>query len=174
MNNFILLCCYSIIFSFTVVFSYSSIFAIIGLILYVISISIILFYLQLEFLAFMLLQLYVGAVIILFLFVMLMLQIDIKFEVNMPFQLWEIIFYFFSIKLYLFLIFFNTGINEAVFYSTFEFIEQKSFFIFSSSKISCENDVLFFIKIFVSNTFYLIVVGVALLFAMIGSIALIN
>lgn len=174
MNNFLLLCCYSVVFSLSVVFCVSPIFAIINLILYVISMSFLLFFLQLEFLAFMLLQLYVGAIIVLFLFVMLMLQIDMKFHINIEFQVWEIIFYFFSIKLYLFLLYFNVGINEIVFFHMFEFVDQKSFFIFSSNRINCENDVLLFISMFMSNTYYLILVGMTLLFAMIGSIALVN
>ena len=81
-NIFKILCIYIVFFAFLIIVTKHPIYSVLSLISVVFGISLLLFNLEFEFLPYILLIVYIGAVIILFLFIIMMININIFYEKN--------------------------------------------------------------------------------------------
>ena len=165
--------------SFRVIMSKNPLNSIISLILVFINAVIILLAYEADFLAMIFLIVYIGAIAVLFLFVVYMLNIKILElqELNSKYILglfFGFIFLLISFKFYSFLSFTNDSINT---YSNIWVSEFKSYdyeLNWFSYSLFFKGDNLFLISLILYNHYYIVlmVLGLILLVAMIGSIIL--
>lgn len=155
---------------FFIVLSPNPVYSVIWLVIFFILVSCILLLLNLDFLALMMLIVYVGAIAILFLFVIMMLNIkliEISFlnlKKQIPFGILLIIIFFFQI------IFVSLNIFE--FNKNLTILEQGSYFIFFNNYEFNTNTKVLGMLIYNNYWFFFILIGFALLLAMLGAVAL--
>jgi NADH-quinone oxidoreductase subunit J len=135
-----------------------------------------LFSLEIEFLAFILMLIYIGAISILFLFIIMMLKLN-KEEIhkNLYFALSSkyYIYILILLKIILFLFHFNKKLSLSLDNFSYEFLKYNDDLnIFSTKLFQIENDILIFFNIFTQKYLFFLIVGFILLFSMIGSISL--
>jgi NADH:ubiquinone oxidoreductase subunit 6 (subunit J) len=164
-------------FATLVIFCKNSLFALINLIFLIIGSCTILFYFKIEFLAFILLLIYVGAITILFLFIVMMLQLNEKeTTVKESFYLSLnncFLYVILLIKLSFILFYFNKKLALSMNKFSFEFIKYNTDInLFYKSIFFNSKDINFFLSLFTQKYFFFIIIGIILLFAMIGSISL--
>lgn len=83
MSIFLIIICFSVfIFSITIILANNPIISVLSLICSAIGISIILFFLGFEFLPYLILMIYVGAITILFLFITMMINLNLHYYTN--------------------------------------------------------------------------------------------
>jgi NADH-quinone oxidoreductase subunit J len=135
-----------------------------------------LFSLEVEFLAFILLLIYVGAIAILFLFIIMMLKLN-KEEINsnkkfiLSFKYY--IYILLLLKVTLFLFHFNKKLALSLDSFSYEFLKYNDDLnIFSMKIFQIENDIIIFFSIFTQKYFFFLIMGFILLFSMVGSISL--
>ena len=173
--NFILI--WNFFFATMVIFCRNSLYSIISLVFLIIGCCFILFSLEVEFLTFILLLIYIGAISVLFLFVVMMLKLDeTEKKLNSNFSIFpkKYLFYIIlSLKLCCFIFFFNKKLCFSLSFLSFEFlkhnkdINNSSYFLFNN-----QNDNVIFLSLFSQKFLFFIIIGFILLFSMIGSIAL--
>lgn len=155
-----------------VIFCQNSLYSILSLVFTIIGSCYILFSLQVEFLTFLLLLIYIGAITVLFLFVVMMLQLhkDSHKSSNSFIYTQNFIIYFiiFS-KLLSFIYFFNQIFCSSLALFSFDYFKDKE--ILSSFVGNTESDTLYFISLFSGKVFVFVIIGLSLLFSMTGSIA---
>lgn len=164
-------------FATMVIFCRNSLYSIISLVFLIIGCCFILFILEVEFLTFILLLIYIGAISILFLFVVMMLKLNIiEKSLNSNFSLFSknyLIYILSSLKLCCFIFFFNKKLCFSLSFISFEFlkhnkdINDSSYFLFGN-----QNDNIIFLSLFSQKFLFFIIIGFTLLFSMVGSIAL--
>ena len=153
-----------------VVFCSNLLFAVFGLVFIVIFSCCILFLLHVEFLSFIMMLIYVGAMVILFLFVIMMLQlnlVELDTQLLTVFNSSFLIYFFLILKCLYFLIIFNKKLSILIYLLSFEFGTFND--LISKGLI---NDSLLFLNLFSQNFFFFVIIGIILLFSMFGSIAL--
>jgi len=173
--NFILI--WNCFFATMVIFCRNSLYSIISLAFLIIGCCFILFILKVEFLTFILLLIYIGAISILFLFVVMMLKLNqIEKQSNSNLRTFSknyLIYIILSLKLCCFIFFFNKKLCFSLSFISFEFskfnkdIQNSSYFLFDN-----QNDNIIFLSLFSQKFLFFIIVGFTLLFSMVGSIAL--
>jgi NADH:ubiquinone oxidoreductase subunit 6 (subunit J) len=173
--NLILICNY--FFATMVIFCRNSLYSIISLVFLIVGCCFILFTLEVEFLTFILLLIYIGAISVLFLFVVMMLKLNQKEkQLNSNFSIFSknyLIYTILSLKLSCFIFFFNKKLCLSLSFFSFEFlkhnkdINSSSYFLFEN-----QNDVIIFLSLFNQKFLFFIIIGFILLFSMQGSIAL--
>ena len=166
---------FSLFFACMIVLSRNPLYSMLNLIGVILTVSILLLSLGIEFLVFMYLLIYIGAIAVLFLFILKMLQLDSPAS---PTNYEETIFN--DLLLYLVLIFkllysfffLNFKICSSLMqtYSEFSTVVEEYDIINSSSFII--GDSFVFVSLFIENVFLLIILAFILLFSMIGSVAL--
>ena len=107
-----------------VVFCSNLLFAVFGLVFIVIFSCCILFLLHVEFLSFIMMLIYVGAMVILFLFVIMMLQlnlVELDTQLLTVFNSSFLIYFFLILKCLYFLIIFNKKLSILIYLLSFEF-----------------------------------------------------
>jgi NADH:ubiquinone oxidoreductase subunit 6 (subunit J) len=93
-------------FATLIIFCRNSLYSIINLVFLIIFSCVIIFNLKVEFLTFILLLIYVGAISILFLFIVMMLDLDKTEKLNIKFNYYNFYFIFFLLFLNFFFFFF--------------------------------------------------------------------
>lgn len=170
---FIVCLIWNCFFASLVVFNRNSLYSIISFIFVILSSCSLLFLLKIEFLVFILLLIYIGAIAVLFLFFIMMLQLNtveidksVLFILSSKYLVYAIIiaklnfyFYFFYKKLVVVL----NSFSYEFFVNSDEYLKVL---------FSIENDILIFLNIFTQKYFFFLIVGLILLFSMVGSIAL--
>ena len=161
----------NVFFSTMVIFCNSLLHVILSFILVIFSSSCFLLIFKVEFLAFIFLLVYIGAVTVLFLFVIMMLNLNIleleKQNINMVFCSSNLLYFVIFAKSVFFCYFFNKKLCVILNFFCYEFIESNELISFLFI-----NNSLFFLELFTVKFSFFILVGVILLFAMIGSISL--
>jgi len=159
-----------IFFATMVIFCNSLLYIIISLILVILGSCLILFLLKVEFLSFLLLLIYIGAITILFIFVIMMLKLN-QLELNnykiIRFFIYSLIYMLFIIKLHFYLCYFNKHFCIIIDFMTYEY-----FILNQTKNLLLLGDSFVFLNLFTQNVYCFLLVGIILLFSMVGSIAL--
>ena len=167
---------FSYFFSTAVVFSRNSLYSIISLIFLIISVSFILFTLKIEFLTFIILLIYIGAINILFLFVVMMLNLDITekaFYKDCNIFSKNYLFYIIlTIKTFIFIYYFNKKFCLSLSLFSLEFLKHNKDIIHSETLFNNNSDSIVFLHLFNHSFSLLIIISFIILFSMFGSIAL--
>ena len=168
--------CFTFFFAATVVFSSIPFYSILGLIGIILNGCFILFLLRVEFLAFILLLLYIGAIAVLFLFVVMMLQSSTENSQKLNIS-WisssGVLYSVFCIKLFYFLFYFNGQLSTAITLFSYQFLNYSSVLNYTSiNNLLVSGDSVIFLSIFTQKYFLFILISIILLFAMVGSIVL--
>ena len=174
--NINLLLIWNYFFATMIIFCRNSLYSIISLVFLIVGSSFILFSLNLEFLIFILLLVYIGAISVLFLFVIMMLQLDkierkltFKFDVSKDFLLCLVLILKFSYFIY----FFNMKLCLSLTFFSLEFIQyNKDSDICPHFLFLGKSDSIIFLSLFSQKFYFFIIIGFILIFSMIGSIAL--
>jgi NADH:ubiquinone oxidoreductase subunit 6 (subunit J) len=166
----------NLFFATMVIFSSTSLYSIISFIFLIIGSVFILFSLEVEFLSFILLLIYIGALIVLFLFIVMMLDLDKEESIKVTSFIFSmnLIFYLFLVlKLLFYCLFFNKNLVFGISMISYEFIKyDENITNFSSSFFYTGSDAIIFLSLFTTKSCLFILVGLILLFSMVGSIAL--
>jgi NADH:ubiquinone oxidoreductase subunit 6 (subunit J) len=175
--SFNLILIWNYFFATMIIFCRNSLYSIISLVFLIIGSSFILLSLKVEFLTFILLLIYIGAISVLFLFVVMMLKLDqTEKQVNSDFSILSknyLLYIILSLKLCSFIYFFNKKLCFSLSFFSFEFlrynkdINNSSYFLFDNL-----NDNIIFLSLFSQKSSFFVIIGLTLLFSMIGSIAL--
>jgi len=151
--NFLLTC--NFFFATIVIFCNNILFAVLSLVCLIIISCIILFLLKVEFLSFILLLIYIGAILILFLFVIMMLQIksqELKLNKNFIFSKINLIYTLLGFKVFFFLYFFNKKLCVSINVISYEYIILNDNNLFQMSLLM-SNDAILFLSLF-TQKFY--------------------
>lgn len=163
-------------FASLVILNRNSLYSIVSLIFVIVGSCFMLFSLDIEFLAFILLLIYIGAIAVLFLFIMMMLRLNEeeikknkKFILSVKYFIYIIVLFKISyISLY-----FNKKLTLSLDTFSYEYIKYNDDLnIFYDLLFKTENDIILFFNIFTQKYFFFLVIGFILLFAMVGSIAI--
>jgi len=152
----------------------NALYSIISLVFLIVLSCCILFILNIEFLAFILLLIYIGAITVLFLFVVMMLELDkIEKKSKINFSKFYVIYFIVYFKLFFFILFFSKKLCLSLSFFSYEFIGYNNDLnIFSQFLINERNDTIVFLSLFSQKFVFFLVIGFSLLFSMVGSIAL--
>ena len=173
-TNLILI--WNFFFATMIIFCRNSLYSIISFIFLIIGSCFILFSLNIEFLIFILLLIYIGAISVLFLFVVMMLHLDEiekKKTINIIWTKSFLIYFILIFKLSYFILFFNKKLCLSLKKFSFEFIHYNqdinNFYPFF---LENRNDSILFLNLFNQKFLFFLIIGFTLLFSMVGSIAL--
>lgn len=158
-----------------VIFSTSILSSVLSLVFLIITGGFILLILEIEFLSFIIMLLYIGAVAVLFLFVILMLQLNKNHSkyLKMSFLSTDgILYLLFGLKIVFLIFYLNKKLSCFISafsyqFTTFDY-DSYSFVDF----LLIGGDSIIFLGLFTQKYYFLILVGIILLFAMVGSIVL--
>ena len=163
-------------FAATVIFSSTPFYSILGLICIILNGCFILFLLRIEFLAFIMLLLYIGAIAVLFLFVVMMLQSSTEHSQKLTMSCLSssgILYSVGCIKLFYFLFYFNGQLSTAIGLFSYQFLNYSSVVNYTTmNSLWIAGDSVIFLSIFTQKYFLFILISIVLLFAMVGSIVL--
>ena len=153
--NFLLT--WNFFFATIVILCNNVIYAIVGLVCLIVGSCCILFLLKIEFLSFILLLIYIGAILILFLFIVMMLQInseELKKTKNFVLLKHNLLYVVLTLKTIFFFYFFNKKICISINLFSYEFIKlNDTINIFKNISLSTTNDAIIFLSLF-SQKFY--------------------
>ena len=168
--------CFTFFFAATVIFSSTPFYSILGLICIIFNGCFILFLLRVEFLAFIMLLLYIGAIAVLFLFVVMMLQTSTEHSRKLTISYLSssgILYSVGCIKLFYFLFYFNGQLSTAIGLFSYQFLNYSSVVNYTTmNSLWIAGDSVIFLSIFTQKYFLFILISIVLLFAMVGSIVL--
>ncbi len=168
--NFIII--WNYFFASMVIFCRNSLYSILSLVLTIVGSCCILFSLKVEFLSFIIMLIYIGAITVLFLFVVMMLQLHKDSEESLNSFMYtqnSIVYFILCFKILGFIYYFNKKLSSSLTLVSFEFIKDTDIlvnFIGSSN-----SDTIHFLGLFSVKMVAFIIVGFVLLFSMVGSIA---
>ena len=159
-----------------VILNRNSIYSVISLIVLILGSCCILFLMKIEFLTFIILLIYIGAISVIFLFLIMMLNLNKqelknkkKFILSTKYLIYNSILF----KLIFFFFFFNKKFAVTINSFSFEYLKYNlDLNIFSNYLFKINNDIFLFSNLFTQKYFSFLIVGIILLFSMIGSIAL--
>jgi len=133
-----------------VIFCNNVLYSILGLIGVIVGSCSILFFLKIEFLSFILLLIYIGAILILFLFIVMMLELNVgelEKKESFSFSVQTMLFAILGVKIFSFLYFFNKKICISLELVSDEFIKaEESIGYFSNLFSLTGNDAALFFK----------------------------
>ena len=170
-----------------VIYSQNPLWSILSFIGTIIGSTWVLFFLQVEFLTFIFLLVYIGAIAILFLFLVMMLELahGKLGQKRFYFLDWKNIFYFLIfIKLYSFLFYLSYNLWLPTQEVSYEFkvlqeLWRHSTLVDGITKLSfytpfnlLGGDSVIFLSLFTQKYYFFLIVGFILLFAMVGAISL--
>jgi len=164
----------NIFFATLIILSSNPIYSIISLVCVIVSSSCILFFLEVEFLSFILLLIYIGAIAVLFLFVVMLLQVNnVVTKKRKDISVDVFLYAFILSKCLYFFYFFNKKLSMATVSIFSGYMPVTSLNITSSISFSSfSRDSSIFLNLFVYKSYFFIVVGFLLLFSMVGAIVL--
>jgi NADH-quinone oxidoreductase subunit J len=159
-----------------VIFCRNSLYSILSLVFLIAVTSFILFSIGVEFLSFILLLIYIGAIAVLFLFVIMMLQLNKDGDETKHLAVYSqnhLIYIILGFKLIGFSYFFNKTFSTSIVFMTLEHIKDiRSEDIISNLSENRGSDSIIFLSLFSVKTFFFIIIALTLLFSMIASIAI--
>jgi len=165
------------LFAVLVILCSNPLYSIISFIFLIVNSCIILFCWEVEFLTFILLLIYIGAIAVLFIFIVMLLHLD-KEELRKNslsvLTLDNIFYVILFVKLSWYFYFFNQKLWISTVIFSYEFSNfSESFYLTSvgNSKISIM-DYTLFMQLFTHKYVNFLIVGIILLFSMVGSISL--
>ena len=165
--SIILFILYFLIFSLSIIIFQANnpIYSVLSLICSSIGISFILFFLGFEFLPYLILMIYVGAVIILFLFIVMMVNLNWHFHIKIN-VVKNLIYFIFFIKIstFYYILIYNIKCFDNLSYSS---IWAMNFIYYKQSDI-----ILFGNSLYYYFSGYTLIVSVLLLLGMVGSISI--
>ena len=153
-----------------VIFCNSLLYTILSLVFLIISSCCVLFLLDIEFLSFIFLLVYIGAIAVLFLFIIMMLQLnklELEKKVINVFSSSNLLYFIIVLKFIYFFFFLNKRLSMLINFFSYEFMKSNEII-----SIVLIQDSIFFLNLFTQNFFFFILVAIILLFSMVGSIAL--
>jgi len=163
-------------FATMVILSRNSLYSIINFILLILGSCLLLFYLEIEFLSFILMLIYIGAIVVLFLFIIMMFQLnkeEIKTRYIFNISSKYLFYFILCIKVIISFIYFNKELIIILNNFSCEFnLYNDDLNIFYNTLFKLHNDIYIYLTIFNQYYFYFILLGIILLFSMIGSISL--
>ena len=168
--NYLLI--WNCLFASLVIICNNSLYALICLIFVIIGSCLSLFFFKIEFLVFIILLVYLGAIIVLFLFIIMMLELNQDEKKKISFNSLFISLLIF-LKLAFILFYFSKQLALTINSFSHEYIKYNEDLdiLYHFMKIEI-NDINFFINLFTQKYFIFIFISIILLFSMMGSIAL--
>jgi len=164
----------TLIFSCFIIFSRNAMMSKLSFILVVLIVCFLLTYLELEFIIFSYLLIYIGAICVLFLLVIKMLQMDYTSSKNIWWQVSLLDSFFYGI--FVFKLYYFFSCLNSIFCSSCCNISKEYFVMLDSNSFSNSvvvmGDCSVFLTLFVTDIFLFIILSFILVFAMVGSIAL--
>lgn len=159
-------------FASLVIICKNSLYSLISLIFVIIGCCLSLFFLKIEFLIFILLLVYLGAIAILFIFIIMMLELNKNENKKISFNSLFMSFLLF-LKIIFILFYFSKQLALTINSFSYEYVKYNEDLdiLYHFMKIEI-NDINFFINLFTQKYFIFIIISIILLFAMMGSIAL--
>lgn len=135
-----------------------------------------LFFLEIEFLAFILILIYIGAITVLFLFIIMMFELNkeeiqknILFILSTKYLIYTVVLF----KSSTLFIYFNKRLCITLNNFSYEFFKyNEDLNVFHNFLFKIDNDIIIFINIFTQKYFFFLLIGLILLFSMVGSISL--
>ena len=172
--NINLVLIWNLFFATMVIFCRNSLYSILSLVFLIVGCCFILLMLKVEFLSFILLLIYIGAITVLFLFVVMMLQLDKTEKSITNFDSTNYLIYFLlSFKIICFIFYFSKKLALALCFISFEFVAyNKDIDNYPLFLLENRNDNIIFLSLFSQKFIFFIIIGFTLLFSMVGSIAL--
>jgi NADH:ubiquinone oxidoreductase subunit 6 (subunit J) len=155
-----------------VIFCRNSLYSILSLVLIIVGSCCILFSLKVEFLSFIILLIYIGAITVLFLFVVMMLQLHKDSQESLNSFMYtqnSLVYFILCFKILGFIYFFTKKFSSSLSLISFEYIKDKD--IMSNFVGHTGNDTIHFLSLFSVKINIFLIVGFVLLFSMVGSIA---
>jgi NADH-quinone oxidoreductase subunit J len=157
-------------FATLVIFCNSLVYNILSLVFLIVGSCLILLVLRVEFLAFIFLLVYIGAITVLFVFIVLMLQLnssELGQIQKFYFYIYSLLYAMFAVKLNIYLHFFIKKLCILIDFFSYEFTMFNEI-----AGLVISGDSIIFLNIFTQNYFIFLIVGIILLFSMVGSISL--
>jgi len=158
------------------IFGSSAIYSIISLVFVIVGSCMILFILEIEFLSFILLLVYIGAIAVLFLFVVLLLQLNKEETVVVtPYtlNLDSVLAFLILCKAIGFIFILNKSIDNFTKSFSYEYLHYNEDIVsFSNPMLTIGGDSIVFLNLFTQKYTFFVIVGLTLLFSMVASIAL--
>lgn len=160
-----------------VILSRNALYSILSLVLLIITGAVFLILLNLEFLAFIIILLYVGAISVLFLFVVMMLQLgktNSKLLKVSIFSTDGLLYSIFLVKFVFFIFYFNFKLTNLInLFSCSFYTVNYNFYQYSfSNPLLIGGDAMTFLNLFTQKYTFFLLIGIILLFSMVGSIIL--
>ena len=167
---------FNFFFAVMVIFSRNALYSILSLVFLIVTGSCFLLLLEIEFLSFIILLLYIGAISVLFLFVVMMLQLGKTNSkmIQMSFLSADgVLYILFLFKLIFFIFYFNLKISNFISLFSYEFnnFNHNMYYSFSTP-LMIGGDSIIFLNLFTQKYLFFILIGIILLFSMVGSIVL--
>lgn len=166
----------NLFFAVIVIFSSNFLYSILSLVFLVISGCFVLIILEMEFLPFIIMLLYIGAVSVLFLFVVMMLQTNKNNYqiISMSFLAADgVLYLLLTLKFVILSFLLNQGLSSLVSVVSYQFTTyyyEACYKVTSSQLIG--GDSVFFLSLFTQKYYFFILIGIIILFTMVGSIVL--
>lgn len=159
-----------------VIFSSNVLNSILSLVFLIVTGGFILIILEIEFLSFIIILLYIGAIAVLFLFVVMMLQLNKNTSkyLKMSFLSSDGVLYLLvGFKIFFFIFYLNQKLTDFVSLFSYQFYtaHYDTNYTFVNFLLVGGDSVLF-LGLFSQKYYFFILVGIILLFAMVGSIVL--
>jgi NADH:ubiquinone oxidoreductase subunit 6 (subunit J) len=159
-----------------VIFSTNVLNSILSLVFLIVTGGCILLVLDIEFLSFIIMLLYIGAIAVLFLFVVMMLQLNKNNSkyLKMSFLSTDgVLYLLFGLKIFFFAFYLNKKLSCFISLFSYQFtnFHYDSNYCFVNFLL-VGGDSIAFLGLFTQKYYFFILVGIILLFAMVGSIVL--
>lgn len=159
-----------------VIFSSNVLYSILSLVFLIVTGCFVLLVLEVEFLSFIIMLLYIGAIAVLFLFVVMMLQLNKNNakQLKMSFLGADgILYLLFGFKCIFFIFYLNQKLSSFISLFSYQFttFQHEGSYSFVNSLL-VGGDSLIFLSLFTQKYYFFVLVGIILLFSMVGSIIL--
>jgi NADH-quinone oxidoreductase subunit J len=166
----------NLLFAVIIIFSSNVLYSILSLVFLVITGCSILILLEMEFLPFIIMLLYIGAVSVLFLFVVMMLQMNKNNSKNLKMSFLSVDGLLYLLLTFKFIILghsLNQGLSSLVSVVSYQFTTYyyETYYTLTSSLL-ISGDSMVFLSLFTQKYYFFILMGIILLFTMVGSIVL--
>jgi len=159
-----------------VIFSSNVLYSILSLVFLIVTGGLVLIVLNIEFLSFIIMLLYIGAIAVLFLFVVMMLRLDKNNSkyIKMSFLSADGILYaLFGLKISFFIFYLNQKLSNFVNLFSYQFTIFQSDSIYEfANPVLIGGDSIVFLSLFTQKYYFFFLIGIILLFAMVGAIIL--
>ncbi len=172
MNVFKILMSLSFFFVVMAIFSLNAVYSIMSFVFLIVTIACMLLLLEVEFLAYSILLIYVGAIAVLFLFVMMMLQLGKTNTKSRALTASVMIYFVLLLKVVFFIFYYNYQLNNLLSLFSYSFINFNFSVYTFSTPLMIAGDSIIFLNLFTQKYIFFVLIGITLLFSMFGAITL--